>query len=404
MSVRAVLRPLRRPAVADALIAAAFSAFVVIELAARMDDGYRFGDARWNLPVLLTTTMALAARRIRPVAAVIAGYAPVLVTSVFVEHTIFFFGTLMPLLALTYSAVRLAPRAQLAVPVVATALVLVVVPLHQPSFDAGDYLFWAMLGGLAIGLGAAMRRLDQHRTALSATLAEQVHDQDLRERALLLEERRRIARELHDVVAHAVSVMVVQAGAARLDVGVDDVQARAGLLAVERAGRDALDDLRRLLGVLKTDHDDASAEPAPGLHMLPALLDRMREAGLVIRFEGVVPSGLPAGLDQSLYRIVQESLTNVLKHAGPTSVTLRVAADAAAVHVQVLDAGATRGTPPRRARQPGGHGLVGMRERAAVFGGSFEAGAHAGGWRVDVSIPVPAADPVRDPTIPAGTR
>jgi signal transduction histidine kinase len=323
------------------------------------------------------------------------GYAPVLVTSLFAEHTIFFFGTLMPLLALTYTATRLAPPRLAPVPMAAAALVLVVVPLHQPSFDTGDYLFWAMLGGSAVGLGVVMRRLDHNRAALAATLAEQVHDQDLRERALLLDERSRIARELHDVVAHAVSVMVVQAGAARLDVGVDDEQARAGLLAVERAGRDALDDLRRLLGVLKRDDDQSPAAPAPGLHMLAELVARMTDARLDIRVEGTVPDDLPAGLDQSLYRIVQESLTNVLKHAGPTAVRVRFCTDQAHVDVDIEDDGPRSASSRRRSRQPG-HGLVGIRERAAVFGGRFSAGPFESGWRVHVSIPLRSAGAAQD--------
>jgi signal transduction histidine kinase len=399
MSVSSLLRRTRTVAAADALTAAAFSALVGVELLARMDDGYQVGDARWNAPLLLVTTGALAWRRRRPVAALVAGYAPVLISSLFVAHTIFFFGTLMPLLVLTYTATRLAPLRLLPVPVGAAALVLVVVPLHEPDFDAGDYLFWAMLGGLAIGLGSMMRRLDQHRAALTATLAEQLRDQDLRERALLLDERSRIARELHDVVAHAVSLMVVQAGAARLAVGIDDDQAQAGLLAVEHAGRDALVDLRRLLGVLNPDPDDSPAAPAPGLRMVPDLVARMREAGLTVRVDGEPPRALPTGLDQSLYRITQESLTNVLKHAGPTSVRVRFTAEPSSVQLEVTDDGPTDRPVRRRPRTAGGHGLVGMRERAVLFGGRFEAGPHGPGWRVLVSVPLRADEPAPAPLV-----
>src|SRR5206468_12723310 len=140
---------------------------------------------------------------------------------------------LMPLLVLTYTGARRLVGRDYLLALLAPALLLVVVPLHQPDFDAGDYLFWLMLSTVAIGLGTLMRRLDRQHTALEATLAAQVRDQDLRERALLLDERARIARELHDVVAHAVSLMVVQAGAARLAVGFDDDEARDGMLAVE---------------------------------------------------------------------------------------------------------------------------------------------------------------------------
>jgi signal transduction histidine kinase len=372
---------------ADALLAAGFCGLVVVELLARMDDGYQVGRAWWNAPLLLITTAALAWRGRRPIAAFAAGYAPVVITSLFAAHTIFFFGTLMPLLVLSYGAARVAARRLLPAIVTITALPLVVVPLHQPAFDAGDYLFWAMLGGSALALGVVMRRLDRHRAALVTTLAEQVLDQDLRERALLLDERRRIARELHDVVAHAVSLMVVQAGAARLAVGTDDGQARTSLRAVEQAGRDALLDLRRLLGVLEPEEDATPTAPAPGLHLLPELISRMRRAGLDIRVEGSAPADLPAGLDQSLYRIAQESLTNVLKHAGPTDVLVRFGDDDATLALEVSDSGPA--IRRARVRTDGGHGVVGMRERAAVFGGRFEAGPSGDGWRVAVSIPWP---------------
>jgi len=246
-----------------------------------------------------------------------------------------------------------------------------------------------MLSTIAVGLGILMQRLDRQHVALEATLAEQVRDQDLRERALLLDERARIARELHDVVAHAVSLMVVQAGAARLAVGFDDEEARTGLLAVESAGRDALVDLRRLLGVLRPEPDAlAATSPTPGVALLGDLVGKMQSAGLQVALEiAGEPTPLPAGLDLSIYRIVQEALTNALKHAGPTSVTVRLTYDDD-VRAQIIDAGSGEGRAVRR-RGARGHGLVGMRERAAVFGGTFQAGPHGRGWCVDVSMPIP---------------
>jgi signal transduction histidine kinase len=231
-----------------------------------------------------------------------------------------------------------------------------------------------------------MHHLDVQRASLSAVLAAQVQDQDARERALLQDERARIARELHDVVAHAVSVMVVQAGAARLAVGLDDDEAREGLRAVEVTGREALLDLRRLLSLLRPD-DDGSTQPAPGLALLGPLVDRMRAAGLDVR---LTVSGalrpLHAGLDLAAYRIVQEALTNVLKHAGSPN---------AAVELEYGDSLTLRITDPgprTGGRGTRGQGVIGMRERAAVFGGTFAAGPHAEGWRVTATLPVPATD------------
>ena len=386
--LRGTSRPLFRPWVVDALTAAFFSLLVLVEIKAHMDDGYRAGATAWNLPLLLGTTASLSLRRSHPAVAIATGYAFALVPSLFVEHTIFFFGTLMPLLVLTYTGARhLVGRAAL-LALLAPVLTLVIVPTHQPNFDAGDYGFWVMLASIAVGLGTLMKRLDRQRNALEATFAEHVRDQDLREHALLMEERARIARELHDVVAHAVSLMVVQAGAARLAVGLNDDEATTGLLAVESAGRDALVDLRRLLSVLRPDSDATTPTPTPGLAMLGELAGRMEAAGLLVELEtSGEPTELPAGLDLSVFRIVQEALTNTLKHAGPTSVHVRLAYDDS-VHLEITDDGPGEHRTSRRA-VASGHGVVGMRERAAVFGGTFRAGPHGNGWRVTARLPIP---------------
>jgi len=384
----------RRPSpyVLDVLTAVGVAALIFVELGAHWDDGYSSGPAVLNVPLLLCVAAALAVRRRYPRAALSVAYAAVLLPSLFVAHTVFFFGTLLPLLVLTYTCAR-ALDARRWLPTLAWPLLLPeVVALRQPGFDAADYLFWFVLATIATAMGRVMHRLDAQRVTLSAVLATQVRDQDARERALLLDERARIARELHDVVAHAVSVMVVQAGAARLAVGADDGEARAGLLAVEQSGRHALTDLRRLLGVLRPDESDVTVAPAPGLAMLGTLVDGMRTAGLDVDLEvRGLDDPLPGGVDLSAYRIVQEALTNVLKHCGPTHVT--VAVDRAeALAVTVTDDGPRADQRQPRGRPHGGHGLIGMRERAAVFGGSFAAGPHGNGWRVSVRLPVPAAE------------
>jgi signal transduction histidine kinase len=200
------------------------------------------------------------------------------------------------------------------------------------------------------------------------------------------EEQARIARELHDVIAHSVSVIVVQAGAA------DDVfdtrpdQARAALLSIEQAGRDALAELRRLLGGVRAEADPAG--PQPGLERLDELAEPMRAGGLdvVVHREGS-PAPLPAGVELSAYRIVQEALTNTLRHARATraEVTVRYGADA--VEVDVRDDG--HAAP---ANDGGGRGLVGMRERASLLGGTLEAGPlPRGGYRVHARLPLEQA-------------
>jgi signal transduction histidine kinase len=216
--------------------------------------------------------------------------------------------------------------------------------------------------------------------------------QDLARRARE-DERSRIARELHDVVAHNVSVMVVQAGAARRVLDRNPEQATESLEAIEATGRLALDELRRLLGVLRPDDAASDARsPQPSISHVDALVRQMRDAGLdvTLEIEGD-PRSLPPALDLSAYRIVQEALTNTLKHAGPTPkacVHVRYADDA--VDVEVTDDG--RGLAQELemgTAANGGHGLVGMRERVALFGGTLHAGARSGGgYRVRAHIPL----------------
>lgn len=189
-------------------------------------------------------------------------------------------------------------------------------------------------------------------------------------------ERSRIARELHDVVAHSLSVMVVQAGAARRVIADDPDRAGEALRSIEVTGRDALAELRRLLGVLRRDeHERAALEPQPGLGRLNELVARFRAAGLAtelsVDMDGRI---LPPGADRSAYRVVQEALTNTLKHANATRAAVRVRADADGLEIEVVDDG--RGDAPS---DGAGAGLIGMRERVAFFGGDFRAGPRGGG-------------------------
>jgi signal transduction histidine kinase len=203
----------------------------------------------------------------------------------------------------------------------------------------------------------------------------------------LAEERARIARELHDVVAHNVSLMVVQAVAAQDVFDAHPEQSRRALGAIEASGRAALAELRRLLSTVHADADGQGHDPQPGLAQLDALLASVRAAGLAVnvRREGA-PAELPSGVDLSAYRIVQEALTNTLRHARATRVAVIVRYTTAGVEIDVADDGrGPRGAPN------GGRGIVGMRERAALVGGSLEVGAAPdGGFRVHASLPVGA--------------
>jgi signal transduction histidine kinase len=210
-------------------------------------------------------------------------------------------------------------------------------------------------------------------------------DRELAAREAVSSERTRIARELHDVVAHSMSVMIVQAGAARTVVDRDPAAAREAIAHVEETGRAGLAEMRRLIGVLTDADEAASTAPMPGLAELDPLLDTVRAAGLPVEVVRTgTPRDLPAGADLAAYRVIQESLTNALKHAGPASA--RVSMDFAPDRLTIEVADDGRGPT----QDPGvGHGLIGMRERVGVFGGSLRTGERpGGGFVVRAEIPV----------------
>jgi signal transduction histidine kinase len=233
-------------------------------------------------------------------------------------------------------------------------------------------------------IGSRRNALDAHRER-SAQI-EREHETAVK--AAAAAERQHIARELHDVVAHSVSVMVVQAGAARQVMADKPDAARESLLNVEAVGHAAMAELRRLLGVLGTNGNEAPLAPQPGMSGLDALLERMRDAGLPVEVKvSGAPAVLPPGVDVAAFRIIQEALTNALKYAGgaPTRVGVSYAGDA--VDIEVVDDGALA-TPADGI----GRGLAGMRERVALFGGRVDAGTRpGGGYAVRAHLPLDPA-------------
>ena len=207
------------------------------------------------------------------------------------------------------------------------------------------------------------------------------------------DERARIARELHDVIAHNVSVMVVQAAAAGRVIDADPDQARASLATIEATGREALTEMRRLLGVLRAGEPSPSA-PQPSLARLPELVAEMQASGLPVELSVMgAPRPLPPGVDLSAYRVVQEALTNALRHAGRSATRVVVRYDDDALDVEIVDQGRTSGdAATASADGSGGHGLAGMRERVALVRGELEAGPRpGGGFRVRARLPVDAS-------------
>ena len=257
-------------------------------------------------------------------------------------------------------------------------------PTLPGSFDqaSGEWVFYAIAWALGKTLRGRVLRGD--RLEARAVLLEAKQQEHIQ--AAIAEERARIARELHDIVAHSVSLMVLQAGAARQALDRQPDKAREPLLSVEATGRSAMSDLRRLVAMLRQPEDEDQLAPQPSLRHLSLLVAQMREAGLVIDVDDTCrQDGIPPGVDLSAYRIAQEALTNVIKHASAAHVSLKVRCDGAAVEVTVEDDG--RG-PAADGSVVGGHGLIGMRERVNLFGGHLEAGARAGGgFRVFAHLP-----------------
>lgn len=252
------------------------------------------------------------------------------------------------------------------------------------QFSAGDLLFITMVLGGAWLAGSSMRYRRERERTLERLTVDLEREREERARAAVAEERVRIARELHDVVAHAISVIVLQARGARRSLAVDPEETRDALDTIEATGSEALAEMRRLLGMLRSDDEDIALAPQPSLRYLDALAAQVREAGLPVELavEGE-PIELPPGVDLSAYRIVQEALTNALKHAGPATARVVVRYGNDDVELEIADTGLGPG-----ASNGEGHGLVGMRERVSLYGGKIEAGpGDGGGFAVRARLP-----------------
>jgi signal transduction histidine kinase len=256
--------------------------------------------------------------------------------------------------------------------VIASAAAIV---YNLPDHSAGDLILIPSVFALGWLGGFAFRERDVQAAAAEERAVHAEHEREAAARVAVAEERARIARELHDIVAHALSVMVLQVGAVRHKLSELPAEDREALEDVERAGRTALAEMRRLLGAMRERGREAELEPQPGLDNLGALVERVRSAGLPVHLqvEGE-PLPLPRALDLSAYRIVQEGLTNVLKHAGASYAEVVVRHRPDALQIEVRDDG--RGPADDGSV---GHGLVGIRERVNLYDGEMTAGAPNGG-------------------------
>ena len=268
---------------------------------------------------------------------------------------------------------------------VLTAVLGTVVMVNDPDgINVSALIFFGFLFGTPWAVGRAIRHRRLREVALEDRASALEREQEQRARAAVAEERARIARELHDVVAHAISVIVVQARGGRKVLDTEPEDARAALDTIEVTGQRALVEMRRLLGMLRADDEQLALAPQPSLAHLEALVADVESAGLPVelRVEGE-PAELPPGVDLSAYRIVQEALTNALKHAGPAKALVFVRYAEDGLELEVADDGSGAGNGGGT-----GHGLIGIQERVAMLGGEVEAGARSdGGYAVRARLP-----------------
>jgi signal transduction histidine kinase len=273
-------------------------------------------------------------------------------------------------------------------------VVLAVALWLGPSSPGAVVSLWvqyaAILGGTWF-LGDVVRRWQTAAAAHARRATELEQAREELARLAVTAERLRIARELHDVVAHSMSVIAMHAGSGRVAVDRDPDAARRALEVVERSSRDALAEMRRLVAVLRDAEDKGSTlAPAPGLPDIHGLVAEVAAAGVTIDVQtnGDL-TAVPDGVSLAAYRIVQEALTNVVRHAAPTRAHLAVKVDGGEVRVEVFDDG--RAVAGKHAAIAEGHGTIGMRERAALYGGEFTAGPRPeGGWHVAARLPYEA--------------
>jgi signal transduction histidine kinase len=264
-----------------------------------------------------------------------------------------------------------------------------VIVANDPQHAVDELVFTPIGFGLAWLVGFALRDRVVRADAAEDRAARLEQEREADALRAVVEERTRIARELHDIVGHSVSVMTVQTSGVRRLLRPEQQQEREALLAVEQTGREALAEMRRVVGALRDPEEGPALAPRPSLSRVDKLVAQAREAGLPVDLEVEgEPVPLPAGVDLAAYRLVQEGLTNAIKHAAARHAEVRVRYDRDHLEVEVCDDGRGAGGADSAA-SGGGQGLVGLRERVSIYGGELEAGPRAeGGFRLRARLPV----------------
>jgi signal transduction histidine kinase len=387
--VELLLRNPRVQGTGDALLAFALAVASVVPVLR--------GDPSWGTPkplgvaLALLSTVPVAWRARWPLLA----FAIVLAANgACIYAAAPFQAAFQPFVALMLVAYSVGSRAEgrralWAPPVIAVAAIPVFAAAVAHGQNSGNALPSYVWLAAAWAVGRSVHGWRHKSVALELANRELEQQRELQAQAAVVVERARIARELHDVIAHNVSMMVVQAGAAERVLDGEQPHVRNALEVIAATGRQTVDEMRTLLGVLRSDDGPGALRPQPGLADLEQLVCGVREAGLpvTLRIEGV-PCPVPQALDLSAFRIVQEALTNTLKHAGPTQAEVTIRYRNESVELEILDTGLGRTGGQRT-----GHGLVGMRERVMMFGGELEAAAQAGGGGFTVRARLPLNTP-----------
>lgn len=381
--------PVRR----DALLALVLTVFGQLDLRYQIDNSAPHGPAFAVAVATAVATGAVALRRRAPMVALAAVVVAVAGPDLFGRFTFTLWGDFLAMLIVLFSVARYTGRrsAWTGAALVSGTAVLVMVRVPEAGSPANIPFAFIPLS-LVFAAGLVLRHREQRLDAERARAERLERERDAAVAAAVTDERSRIARELHDIVAHCVSVMVVQAGAAEDLLDRDPDKARAPLASVQDTGRQAVAELSRMLGLLRGKPGEPGLLPQPGTTELAELVRHTTEIGLPVEFrvEGT-PRELPPGMALSVYRIAQEALTNSLKHAAPTTATVTLRYREQSVEVEVRDSG--RAVPAAPAGTPTvGHGLIGMRERVRLFAGTLDVGPDpGGGFAVRACLPVEVA-------------
>ena len=374
----------------DLLLAGALAGLGLLELFVRSLNADFRGPRALNVALVLLIAAPVAWRKRAPLAALIVYWVPaqIWLDLVYGAHSNLPVEPFLVLLILVYTAASYSDgTAHLGVVAVLAGLYASELALLATGRKGlGNVVPGLVFISFAYVLGRGVRRRRLREASLEQRTVILEEQRDEHARRAVSEERDRIARELHDVIAHSVSLIIVQAGAAQRLLERDPAGAQRTLETIRAAGSDALDELRRLLDLMRSSNNvDSTSEPQPGVARLETLIAQTREAGLPVEYvlDGT-QQPLPPGVDLAVYRIVQEALTNIRKHAGPSTARVRVHFSANGVELIVADDGVGTG----RYTNGSGHGLIGMRERVALYGGTFSSGLRRfGGFEIRAQIP-----------------